>query len=494
MGKLYDVEIKTDKLIKKKWNNRQVIDWKNNSNKEIEFKYKSLYSGKIKIIDVINKNGVTLILQYNNIIKEMKPYDLLYGHIGSLINVRTHDFKYNIGDVVNNPNRSMTIKDRYKVKYKTQYKKYYSVICNDCKSEYEIEESDFTGQNVNNRCKHCLIKNNKNNKNNKEYKEKYSNSYPERVMITILNTLQIKFKKEYSPKWCNKKRYDFYFELNGEKYIIETHGLQHYKENTNFKMSLEEEQQNDKYKYNLAVKNGIKPKNYIIIDCRYSKLEYIKNNILHSRLNEIFNLNDIDWNEIEKESLSKTYENIVKDFDNNKDNDNIIEILSLKYCLTKETIEKILLKYSKKYDGMHVYSMCLNNNMCFSTLIDICNYFDLKMSNVSQAISNNGVAFSKKYNTYIAFKKITKEEYLKNKNKYYDDLIYFNKGKCVRVYDKNNNYIKSFPSLNALCECFKDKLEISGVRYQINNSKKDYKGYIFELISKEEYLEDINRL
>ena len=40
--------------------------------------------------------------------------------------------------------------------------------------------------------------------------------------------------KEYNKKhekWVQKYRYDFYFELNNEKYIIETHGEQHYYNN-----------------------------------------------------------------------------------------------------------------------------------------------------------------------------------------------------------------------------------------------------------------------
>ena len=74
---------------------------------------------------------------------------------------------------------------------------------------------------------------------------------------------------------------------------METHGKQHYEDG--FKgcggRTLEEEQQNDKNKYELAIKNGIKQQNYIVIDCSKSDLEFIKNNIINSRLNELFNLN-----------------------------------------------------------------------------------------------------------------------------------------------------------------------------------------------------------
>lgn len=130
-------------------------------------------------------------------------------------------------------------------------------------------------------------------------------SYPEKVMYIFLKQLNVNFTTQYSKtnaKWCGKYRYDFYFEKDNEKYIIETHGEQHYRDKTNFKKTLEEVQQNDKNKYNLAIENGIKPENYIVIDCRESELEFIKNNILHSRLNDIFDLDVIDWIKIGQDS------------------------------------------------------------------------------------------------------------------------------------------------------------------------------------------------
>ena len=52
-------------------------------------------------------------------------------------------------------------------------------------------------------------------------------------MSNVLNYLNIDFKTQVSKNtfnWCKNYRYDFYFELNNEKYIIETHGGQHYEE------------------------------------------------------------------------------------------------------------------------------------------------------------------------------------------------------------------------------------------------------------------------
>lgn len=127
-------------------------------------------------------------------------------------------------------------------------------------------------------------------------------SYPEKFMVELLDQLNLKYIKEYTPKWSNYRRYDFY--LPDHNIIIETHGKQHYTQ-YGFKSlggkTLEEEQKNDEYKKTLALENKIN--DYIVIDCRKSKLEWIKENILNSELSDILNLDDIDWSKCEQKAL-----------------------------------------------------------------------------------------------------------------------------------------------------------------------------------------------
>lgn len=127
-------------------------------------------------------------------------------------------------------------------------------------------------------------------------------SYPEKFTMELLNQLNVKYVTQLSKtlfSWCDKYKYDFY--LHDYNCIIETHGGQHYKQSTRGR-SLQEEQENDKLKKELALNNGIS--NYVELDCRYSKLEYIKNSILNSELNNLFNLNNIDWVQCEEFALS----------------------------------------------------------------------------------------------------------------------------------------------------------------------------------------------
>lgn len=130
-------------------------------------------------------------------------------------------------------------------------------------------------------------------------------SYPEKFLYNVFQQLNLQFDiqkmfnwsrniKNINIKLCGNKQYDFYILIINS--IIETHGEHHYKKSfsTKRKLSLFEIQENDKIKEQIAIDNGIN--NYIILDCRYSNLNWIKNNILHSKLNNLFDLSTIDWN------------------------------------------------------------------------------------------------------------------------------------------------------------------------------------------------------
>ena len=117
-------------------------------------------------------------------------------------------------------------------------------------------------------------------------------SYPEKFVYSILKQLDMEFQTQYSPKWAERRRYDFY--IPNLNLIIEVHGEQHYNY-TGRGRSLEAEQENDKIKEEKALDNKIE--HYVIIDCRKSEIDWIKNNVVNSELNNLFDLNSIDWNE-----------------------------------------------------------------------------------------------------------------------------------------------------------------------------------------------------
>jgi len=116
-------------------------------------------------------------------------------------------------------------------------------------------------------------------------------SYPEKFMYSILKQLNIEFETQKVFEWSHDKRYDFYMHPN---IVIEVHGEQHYDggfESLGGK-SLSEEIENDLLKENMAKQNNL---NYIVINARYSEMEWIKNSITTSELSGMFNLSEVNW-------------------------------------------------------------------------------------------------------------------------------------------------------------------------------------------------------
>ena len=125
-------------------------------------------------------------------------------------------------------------------------------------------------------------------------------SYPEKFVACLLEHLGISYVRDNTMPWSNDKRYDFYIE--DMSLIIETHGVQHYSSEKVFcKENARDEADNDLYKRELALSNGIG--HYVELDCRNSDFNYIKTSVLNSELSLLFNLDNIDWNQVGKASL-----------------------------------------------------------------------------------------------------------------------------------------------------------------------------------------------
>ena len=122
-------------------------------------------------------------------------------------------------------------------------------------------------------------------------------SYPEKFVFNLFEQLlNDNFQTQLSKKdfkWCNNYKYDFY--IDEIECIIETHGMQHYEDKNGHWDSLEIVKTNDRNKEELAKENMIN--NYIILDCRKSDLNWIKNSIMNSKLPKLlkFKEKDIDW-------------------------------------------------------------------------------------------------------------------------------------------------------------------------------------------------------
>ena len=140
-------------------------------------------------------------------------------------------------------------------------------------------------------------------------------SYPNKFSYAFLQQLPVKnIIHEYSPDWANGRRYDNYFEYNNQAYILEMDGGFHYTNNPLNSQSAEKSQEIDAYKDEMAKEHNII---LIRIDCRKSEKDYIKNNIIASQLNMIFDLNKINWEKCDEHTHNKMVKKVCDFFKHN---------------------------------------------------------------------------------------------------------------------------------------------------------------------------------
>lgn len=397
-----------------KFSNRGTINWSECAelNSKVKFKYKDVegvftiigYDTKTKHVTITRDNAEISNTIFVGHFKDCK--------IGSIVKEHTREFKFEIGYRLKTDNKDMIVIDReYKIRYDKNnnkyYDKWYKYKCNKC----GWEEGWVIESGLNKGCSCCanqivvphinsIVANEETHWmipyfQGETYEEKYNNaskyipksgqrvqfvcphcnqlkkttmaiynlyygksinctcsdsiSYPSKIMIAILNQLGIDFLTEYSPEWIKPKRYDFYFEYAEKKYIIEMDGEQHkrYKSFGSKNGCFETQTINDEYKDRLANENNIE---VIRIDCEVSDLNFIRNNILNSKLNNVFNLLEINWNKTQEFALSNLCK---KSCELKRDNPNMATSdISNKMGLHKTTI----LRYLK--NGSQVWDWC----------------------------------------------------------------------------------------------------------------------------------------
>lgn len=152
-------------------------------------------------------------------------------------------------------------------------------------------------------------------------------SYSEKMMALILTKLNIDFIKQLSYD-NGEHKYDFY--LPKHSTILETHGIQHYKQSRRGR-SLEEEQKNDKYKRELAISNGILNENYHEVDCRYGTLEWCRPNIERALGNyvDISVLTEEDWKQADIQAQKSLKVEVCKYWNENKRGGNELSAVRL---------------------------------------------------------------------------------------------------------------------------------------------------------------------
>lgn len=114
-------------------------------------------------------------------------------------------------------------------------------------------------------------------------------SMPEKIMYGMLEYLKVDFSYQKSFDWSCGKLYDFY--IPSMNMIIETHGLQHYRDTNGAWDDLNIVRQNDQFKKDIAIANNIDL--YVVINCSNTSPLLLIEECKQS-LSQYFNFDDLD--------------------------------------------------------------------------------------------------------------------------------------------------------------------------------------------------------
>ena len=254
-------------------------------------------------------------------------------------------------------------------------------------------------------------------------------------MMSVLDQLGIRYETQYQPKYLNRleedskwsqKKSDFYLPEYG--LIIETDGgLGHKGGRVHIKSKkpLEYYVEVDNWKDEQHLLHSLET---IRIDCFKSDMAYIKNNILNSELNELFDLSKIDWLKCEEFALCNLVKSVCDYWNDKKDWETTADLEKI-LKMSRVTIRSYLKK------GME---------------LGWCNYNAKEES--KKASRRNGER----------------------------------KGKVVAMYDLEGNFIMKERSTRKLKErCLKElniDLNTRCISAVCNGKQKTHKGYIFKYI------------
>lgn len=389
----------------KKHRGKSCIDWKKSINTKIKFRYKDIY-GEFYICDIIFDGKHTdILLKYNNRIEKISSYNLLHNKITRLMDKFLKKyvigFRYEIGHTIIDEKRDITIIDRFP-RNKNSKKILYKYKCNKCgysngvisqdglmcgkgcgccdnkivvegindiptiapwmidyfQNGYEEAKKYTYGSGVRKffKCPHCGKIRNKLISIDRLYKTHSigctcgdGRSYPEKIMSNLLETINVDFIYQFSPKWLrgyngSSRPAMFDFCVPSKKIIIEMDGMIGH---GNYVMknsisTIEDTMKKDKWKDEQAKKNGY---NVIRIDSMFSNIDYIKNNIMKSNISLYFDLSNVDWDMIDRLSTKNLIKEICLYFD--KNNNLTQKEIAKKYKITPQTVRKYLLIGSK---------------------------------------------------------------------------------------------------------------------------------------------------
>ena len=257
----------------------------------------------------------------------------------------------------------------------------------------------------------------------------YPNKFIYNFLMQLKSTRKLSFEREKVFDWSKnidnigRRIYDFY--IFGElEIIVEAHGEQHYRgfygANDGY-LSVEEQQQNDRLKMELALANNIQQDHYITLNCMNSTMEWIKNSIMNSSLPRLlgFMENDICWEECDRFASSSLVKTVCQIWnDGEHDLHKIANVVNLHYG----TVTKYL-QIGEKF-GWTEYGhtknrplLCTDNNYVFANARVCAKHSEEIFGILLNQLSINSTARGDRSHTHnIHFTYLTRGQFQEIKN------------------------------------------------------------------------------
>lgn len=273
--------------------NGKFIIWKENIGKEFEFKYEDL-RGKMKVVKYEKPH---IYIQY----LDFEPHKI---SVSCLLSCKLGGYLNLIAIAL--PNIIPFLKNKEEAYLKTiGLDSKAKFICSSCNHVFEGKIHAICNRFKDSGTVICKTCND-------------GISTPMKYCMIFLKQLGIEYETEKKFKWSNSKRYDFVFNYENKTHIVEVHGGQHYEESFS-KLggrTLEQEQENDKIKRELALNNGVEV--YIEVDCRNTNAQHLKRQFISAFANHGFSCNEVDYEECWRLSLSSLKKRCFEIWDSDK--------------------------------------------------------------------------------------------------------------------------------------------------------------------------------
>jgi hypothetical protein len=306
-------------------------------------------------------------------------------------------------------------------------------------------------------------------------------SYPEKFMCNVLDQLDIEFELHYHSEWTKNYNYDFAFDYNDSKYIIEMdgglgHGHVGFK-NADVTKSIEV----DKEKDNLAFVNGYK---IIRIDCYYknnldARYEYIKNNVIIG-LSNIFDLSKVDFDKCNEYALGSLFNKVIDFY---KNESKYLNDICKNFHLKKSCVH-IYLKHAMKiglipFEYLHEYDRfknfpvpvirdfkdgevrnskiiyCYDDAIAFDSISGLSKYLNITPGGITNQLNHfNGNILGKHYCYYTDLPKNFDFKPIKNPTRYKPIYQYTrDKTKLIKKYENKTFLPSEFNYAHVIAVC-----------------------------------------